>query len=124
MGAASSSRRRWRSSYAAVPELVRIHRTRRLSGWDVYAIVGWIELCRGRGQNPELPTWLAKDYFAAIHELAQIGARELDNLTDLAEIRSVLGILALSKGARVYGELLLNYSEKEPLDYDSLNPRA
>ena len=112
------------ASYAAVPELVRIHRNRVLQGWDIYAIVTCIELCRGRGQNPELPDWLEKEYFAAILELARIGARVLETVKDPAEVQSILAVLALSKGARTYGELLIKYSEQELLEFDSLNLRA
>ena len=109
------------ASYAAIPELVRIHRNRVLQGWDIYGIVACIELCRGRGQNPKLPDWLENDYFSAIQELARIGARDLERIKDPADVQGMLAVLALSKGARTYGELLFKYSQEELLQFDSLD---
>src|SRR5258707_15665763 len=63
-------------SYASVPHLVRIYRKRGVLDWNTYAIVAIIELARGRGKNPDLPTWLEADYFSAIRELTEIGITE------------------------------------------------
>jgi hypothetical protein len=49
------------ASYASVPHLVRIHRTSGVVDWNTYAIVAIIELARGKGNNPEVPTWLEQD---------------------------------------------------------------
>jgi hypothetical protein len=40
------------ASYAAVPELVRIHRDGRAADWNLYAMVAIIELARTESQNP------------------------------------------------------------------------
>src|SRR5262249_16177452 len=64
-------------SYAAVPELVRIHRMGYGTDWNLYAIVAIIELARTELQNPELPEWLRDDYFDSIQELAQFGTKEI-----------------------------------------------
>src|ERR1700733_9584133 len=62
------------ASYASVPHLVRIHRANGAVDWNPYAIVAIIELARGKGDNPQVPTWLEEDYLPAIRELAEIGA--------------------------------------------------
>jgi hypothetical protein len=101
------------ASYAAVPHIVRIQRQRGIPDWNPYALVACIELARAQGNNPELPTWLEKEYFDSIQELAKIGMEEFSQAKASAEIRGILTILALSKGARTYAKLILEYSEEE-----------
>jgi hypothetical protein len=57
------------ASYAAVPELVRIHRIGSVADWNLYAMVAIIELARTESQNPEFPDCLRDDYFRSIQEL-------------------------------------------------------
>jgi hypothetical protein len=106
-------------SYAAVPHLVRIYRQRGVLDWNTYAIVAIVELARGRGENPEVPNWLEADYFGAIRELAGIGVAEYPQAKDPEEIRAILGIMAIQKGARTHGKFLVEYSEEELLDLES-----
>lgn len=107
------------ASYAAVPHLVRIHRQRNAPDWNTYAIVATIELARGQGNNPAVPDWLEEEYFHAIQELATSGVAQLPQADSLDDVRAILSILAISKGARIYGRLLLNYSEEELLEFES-----
>src|SRR5271167_2117968 len=65
------------ASYAAIPELVRIHRSQGSANWNLYAITAIIELARTERGNPEVPEWLREDYFRSIHELAEMGAKEI-----------------------------------------------
>ena len=106
------------ASYAAVPHLVRIHRQRGVVDWNTYAMVATIELARGRGGNPEVPSWLEDEYSRALAELAQIGLRELAEAEGEEAIRCILAILALWKGARTYGRLLSDFSEDEVLELE------
>jgi len=101
------------ASYAAVPHLVRIHQQRGVVDWNTYAIVATIELARGIGTNPEVPAWLDEGYQEAIHQLAETGLRELPHAEGKEAIRSILGILAIWKGARTYGLVLSAFSEDE-----------
>jgi hypothetical protein len=107
------------ASYAAVPHLVRIHSLRGAVDWNTYAIVAIIELARGQRGNPEVPEWLERDYFAAIRELAEIGTSKLSRATAPEDIRAILGILAIAKGARTHGRFLVEYSEEELLELES-----
>lgn len=107
------------ASYAAVPHIVRIHRDRGLPGWNVYAIVGVIDLARDNEQNPKVPDWLENEYFEAVDKLAEIGLREFAKVDDPEEVRAILSILAISKGARTYGRMLLDYSQEELLEFES-----
>jgi hypothetical protein len=106
-------------SYAVVPHLVRIHRQWGVVDWNTYAIVATIELSRGQGKNPEVPRWLEDDYFSAIEELAKLGIAEYPQAKDPEDIRAILSILAIQKGARTHGRFLVEYSEEELLDLES-----
>jgi hypothetical protein len=107
------------ASYAAVPHLVRIYRQSRSVDWNTYAIVAVIELARGKGKNPQVPEWMAGSYSSAIDELSQIGAIEILRATNLEDVRAILSILAIAKGARTHARFLIEYSEDELLDIES-----
>jgi hypothetical protein len=107
------------ASYASVPHLVRIHRTNRSVDWNTYALVAIIELARGKGNNPEVPTWLEEDYLRAIRELAEIGAAEIWRTDEPDTVRGILGVIAIAKGLRTHGRFLVEYSEAELLDIEA-----
>jgi hypothetical protein len=92
---------------------VRIHRSRGIPNWNTYAITAIIELARTERDNPEVPEWLREDYFRSIHELAEIGAKEIWDTDDPEIIRAVLSVIAIAKGLRIYGKFLVGYSEDE-----------
>jgi hypothetical protein len=106
------------ASYASVPHLVRIHRTNAIVDWNTYAIVGIIELARGKGNNPKVLGWLEEDYFRAIRELAEIGAAEISRTEEPEAVRAILGVIAIAKGLRTHGRFLVEYSEDELLDIE------
>ena len=106
------------ASYASVPHLVRIHRKRGLDDWNTYALVAVIELARGKGKNPEVPTWLRDEYFGALQELAKLGAAEVLRAKNPEDIRAILSILALAMGARTHARFLLEYSDEELIDLE------
>ena len=107
------------ASYAAVPQLVRIHKNRGVADWNTYALVGIIELARDKSNNPRVPDWLEEDYRCALNELGKIALEEISRASDPETIRSVLSIIAISKGLRITGRILLNYSEPELADLES-----
>jgi hypothetical protein len=84
-------------------------------------MVACIELYRGKGSNPELPKWLEEDYFHAIRDLAMAGAAEVERVKKPEVIRVILSVIAISKGAYIYGKLLFEYSEEELLDFEELD---
>jgi hypothetical protein len=104
------------ASYAAVPHIVRIHRQRGTADWNPYALVAVIELAREKGKNPALPEWLKDDYCEAIQDLAKIGSVEVLRAKNAEELRAILSVLALAKGARTYARVLLENSEEELID--------
>jgi hypothetical protein len=96
-----------------VPHLVRIHEARGMLDSDTYALVATIDLARGKGKNPEVPNWLQPGYDEAIERLAKIGMKELTVVKNVEDTQYILGLLAIWKGARIYGNLLIWYSETE-----------
>jgi hypothetical protein len=101
------------ASFAAVPFLVRGYRKRGVFDWNTYAIVAIIELARKEGNNPDVPDWIEDEYFQAIRELAEIGVTEVLQAETTEDVRAILSIIAVAKGLRIHGELLLNYAEDE-----------
>ena len=108
------------ASYAAIPELVRIHRSQGSANWNLYAMTAIIELARTESGNPEVPEWLREDYYRSIHELAEMGAKEIWSADDPETIRAVLSVIAIAKGLRTHGKFLVGYSEDE---VSALEPR-
>lgn len=106
------------ASYTAVPHLVRIHGERKLDNWNTYALVAIIELARGKGKNPKVPEWLKAEYFSAIQDLAKLGATEILRAKDPEQVRVILSVIALAKGARTHARFLLEYSEEEMIAFE------
>jgi hypothetical protein len=66
--------------------------------WNVYAIVGVIELVPTENNNPEMPDWLEESYHGAIKDLASLGASQILSARDPETVRGILCVLALRKG--------------------------
>jgi hypothetical protein len=107
------------ASYASVPHLVRIHQTSGIIDWNTYAMVAIIELARGKGNNPEVPTWLEEDYHRAIRELAEIAVAEVWRSDERDTVRAILSVIAIAKGLRTHGKFLVEYSEDEMVDIEA-----
>jgi hypothetical protein len=111
------------ASYAAIPALVRIHRSGGAADWNLYAMVATIELARTEPHNPELPDWLREDYFRSIQELAQMGIKEVLCADEREATRAILSVIAIARGLRMHGKFLVAYSEDElsEMDHDERN---
>ena len=107
------------ASYAAVPHLVQLYRQQPTLEWNTYAIVAVIELARGQGGNPDIPTWLRDDYFQAVQDLASVACVEVLNANDTETVRAMLSIIAIAKGARNHARFLLEYSDEELVEIES-----
>jgi len=105
------------ASYAAVPELVRIHRSGGAVYWNLYAMVAIIELARSESQNLEVPDWLREDYFRSIQELAQMGTEDISLPRNRRPNEPSSALLPLQE---VFGltEFLVEYSEDELLEME------
>ena len=95
------------ASYAAVPHVARIIQQRGLFDWNAFALVVAIELVRDDGNNPALPDWLEDEYNQALREMAGFGSRNIDSPWNNELLRSVLSLIAIVKGNKDLGELIL-----------------
>ena len=103
------------ASYAAVPELVRIHSKESAADWNLYGMVAIIELARTESQNPAVPDWLREDYFRSIEALARMGTKDILTVTETETKRAILSVIAIERGLRTHGKVLVAYSEEELL---------
>ena len=99
------------ASYAAVPHLVRIHGQRGIPDWNTYGLVSTIELARET--SAPMPAWLTAGYQTALQELVALGLADLASEADPGTVRAILAVVAIVKGARIYGRLLAEFSEEE-----------
>lgn len=99
------------ASYAAIPHLARIIRSRKILDYNPFALTVAIELARGRGNNPGLPDWLTGDYHQALGDIAKYGCDNLDGEWDSSILKSVLALIAIIKGNRDLGELLFEVDD-------------
>jgi hypothetical protein len=105
------------ASYAAVPELVRVYKRKAVPDWNVYALAGTIELQRGLGDNPELPSWLEPSYREALSQLAQFALEDIARTEDPDVARSALAIIALTKNLRDHARILLDFDQSEVKEF-------
>lgn len=100
-------------SYAAVPHLVRIATQSSLVDWNLYALVGTIEIERHRKTNPPVPGWLVKSYRQAWRDLLHLAMRDLPRVEDPVAISAILGVIALAKGQLKLGAFILHSDPSE-----------
>lgn len=101
------------ASFAAIPQLVMLLGIQDQALWDTFALTSIIELARGNNGNPDVPEWLAAEYFESIRMLAEIGASAIQKITDAETVRAILSVIAISKGLRNCGRFIIQYSEEE-----------
>lgn len=107
------------ASYAAVPHLVRIHKQRDLLDWNTYGLVATIDIAKDSKHNPSIPEWLQAGYVDAMKQLGETAMAELPRIDDAEIVRAILAVVALWKGARTYGRLLVDFTEDEVLELEA-----
>src|SRR5436305_10531607 len=95
------------ASYAAVPHIVRIIRQREIFDWNPFALIVAIELARTQGNNPPLPAWLTAEYEPSLWDIAEYACGKLKEHWNPFLLKSVLGLVAVIKGCRDLGELIV-----------------
>lgn len=101
------------AAYAAVPHIVRIHAARDLPEWNTYALLGVVESARQLERNPEIPAWLAPAYRAAWDRVVELALRDLARSREEDLVQSALGAIAVARGLRSAGQLLISFSAAE-----------
>jgi hypothetical protein len=88
-------------------------------GWNLFGLVATTELARRKGKNPDVSGWLRKDYFQAIRVLGEAGSSQIFRTEDAHDIRAMLSVRALAKGALPHARFLLEYSDDELLNFEA-----
>ena len=101
------------ASYAAVPHLLRIHITNDLADWNTYSLMEVIEWRRGTGDNPAVPDWLIEGYEQAWQDVVEAALLDLLRSSEENLNRCALGVVAMSRGLRRAGHLIVDLSEEE-----------
>lgn len=101
------------ASYAAVPHLLRVHAARGVSDWNTFALAGCIEKMRHAGGNPDLPPWLRDGYEKAWRDIVPLALGDLARSSEPELVRAAIGVLAIARGLRCVGELVLYFTEDE-----------
>jgi hypothetical protein len=102
-----------RASFAAVPHLVRIHEQRRAADWNTYVLAATVELARATDGNPDLPATFRSAYDDAWSRLERVALAEYPGAKTPELVRGILSVLAIRRGARQFGRLVLEFSEDE-----------
>ena len=95
------------ASFAALPELVRIHEIRGVADWNTYALAATIEDARANPKNPKLPDWLRAGYERAWVDLERLALAELPSAKDDNLVHSLIAVLAFAKGRRSLGRMAM-----------------
>jgi hypothetical protein len=104
------------ASFAALPELVRIHEARGVADWNTYALAATIEEARDNPNNPKLPGWLRMNYEQAWRDLERLALADFPAAADDNLIHSLIAVLALSKGRRTLGRMaMLTEDERQEM---------
>ena len=104
------------ASYAALPELVRIHDRRDGADWNIYAYAATIEEARRVGDNPDVPEWLRADYDRAWRELQSAALEDFPTAAGDELVHSLIAVLALAKDRLNLARLaMLTEDEREEM---------
>ncbi len=99
------------ASCAAIPHVARIVREREVLNYNPFALAVSIELAREQGKNPELPEWLREDYYRALRDMAEYACSNIEKEWDQSMTKAVLSLVAIVKGNRNLGELIIKIDE-------------
>lgn len=85
------------ASYAALPEIVRLHQQGGVADWRTYTFAVMVEDARRNGRNPPLPDWLREDYAKAWHELFFLALGDFPAAQGDLVVHSIIATLAMAK---------------------------
>jgi len=102
------------AAYASTSELVDLILTAETIDWNLYALIACIEAGGLAAQNPPIPATLIVSYQAAWAAVVQPALRDLAAAKDDLGVRSILAVLAHSKGQHSLATLaLLTENERQ-----------
>lgn len=99
------------ASYLAVPQLVRIAKSKGLFDWKIYGLCAVIEQQRHLGKNPQIPTEYIDYYKNGLIELNQFIISNLNERHDDMDLRVILSTIATCKGQPKLGKAIMDMSD-------------
>lgn len=85
------------ASYAALPEIVRLHQARDVADWRTFTYAVMVEDARRSGRNPPLPEWLRHDYEVAWRVLEFVALGDFPSAEGDLLVHSIIAVLAMAK---------------------------
>jgi len=85
------------ASYAALPEIVRLHQQSGVTDWRTYTFAVMVEDARRNGRNPPVPDWLREDYAKVWHELEFLALGDFPTAKGDLLVHSIIATLAMAK---------------------------
>lgn len=85
------------ASYAALPEIVRLHQQSGVADWRTYTYAVMVEDARRSGRNPPMPAWLQGDYDRAWRTLQFLALGDYPNADGDLVVHSIIATLAMAK---------------------------
>ena len=99
------------ASYLAVPQLVRIAKSKGLFDWKIYGLCAVIEQQRHVGKNPLIPTEYMDYYKNGLTELNQFVISNLNEPHNDSDLRVILSTIATCKGQARLGKAIIDMSD-------------
>lgn len=103
------------ASYLALPQLVRLGKSKGLFDWNLLGLCSVIEQQRQLADNPPLPAEFREYYESGLKELKQFVLANIDSEKDKTTFRIALSALATSSGNIKLGKAIME------LDDDVMN---
>ena len=99
------------ASYAAVPVMIGLGLE--TMPWQMLVLVASIEMARTKAKSPVVPIWVMEAYEQSLSTLAEECMARLPDTEGEEAARGMLCIISMWKGFRVFGRVVLDYSEEE-----------
>lgn len=103
------------ASYLALPQLVRIAKSKGLFDWNVLGLCSVIEQQRHLGQNPPLPQEYKDYYRSGLKELKEFVISKMNSEMDETLLLTALSTVATCSGQIKLGKAIINL-EPDVLD--------
>ena len=96
------------ASYLALPQLVRIAKSKGLFDWNVLGLCSVIEQQRNLGQNPALPQEYMDYYKGGLRELKEFVISKMNSEMDETLLLTALSTVATCNGQTKLGKAIIN----------------
>lgn len=100
------------ASYAALPEIVRLHPQGGVWNWRTYTYAVMVEDARRSGRNPPLPAWLRDNYEQAWRTLEALALEDFPTANGDLLVHGIIATLAMAKNSSTLARIA-TFAEEE-----------